>query len=294
MSKTFARWLVSVTCAIALLAACKHEEPAGSKSASEVAQPSALQPTAAEPGKPPAAADKLVVFAASSLKEAFTKIGDALKQQHKGLELTFNFAGTQELRMQIEQGAPADVFAPADRAAMDALVKSGKVHPGLTFARNELVLALAKDQLGTVQQFSDLPKVKRIVLGAPEVPVGQYTEQLLDNASKQLGAKFRTDVEAHVVSREPNVKQVLAKLALGEADAAIVYRSDVTSLRDKVVAVPVPAAWSVIAEYPVCDVVGAANPQQAQAFIALLQSPVGRNALLEAGFLPPATSAPAP
>jgi molybdate transport system substrate-binding protein len=129
----------------------------------------------------------------------------------------------------------------------------------------------------------DLPKATRIVLGAPEVPVGQYALELLDLADTHYGAGFRGRVEEHVVSLEPNVRQVLAKVELGEADAALVYRSDVIASRD-VLVIEIPAALAVPARYFVGVTTGAAEPQLAERFVEHLRSPAGRAVLGRHGF----------
>lgn len=169
---------------------------------------------------------------------------------------------------------------------MDALVLAGRVSAPVTFARSEPVIVVSREAAGTVQSLLDLPRAERIVLGGPEVPIGRYAARLLDRADARLGDDFRARVEAQVVSREPNVRQVLTKVRLGEADAAIVYRTDALTAPD-VVVVPVPPDLTVTAEYPVAVVVGAESPRLARAWIALLRSDAGRAALSRAGFLPP-------
>jgi molybdate transport system substrate-binding protein len=238
--------------------------------------------------------DKLVVFAAASLREAFTSIGNAFKKAHPGVELSFNFAGSQELRTQIEHGAPADVFASADRRHMEELRAQKRVASPVVFARNEPVVVVSKEQAPTLQAFGDLPSAKRIVVGGPEVPIGRYTLKILDNASKRLGSDFRARVEAHVVSRELNVRQVLAKVTLGEADAGIVYRTDAATAGDGVTIVTIPAELNVIAEYPIAVVEGAAHTELARAWLGLVVSPDGQRALGRAGFLVPTRVATTP
>lgn len=215
--------------------------------------------------------DKLVVFAAASLRDVFTALREDFKQ-----DVTFNFAGTQELRTQLEHGAAVDVFASADQQHMDALVKAGKVSAPIVFARNELVLVVPKDSGLTA--FEQLPGVQRIVVGAPEVPVGRYTEQMLERSG------LRARVEAKVVSRELNVRQVLTKVALGEAEAGIVYRTDVTGA---VKALPIPPELNVVAEYPIAVTTGAPHAALAKAWVELVLSDAGKRRLAEAGFLAP-------
>ncbi len=229
----------------------------------------------------------MTVFAAASLREAFTSLGTAFEAAHPEAHLVFSFAGSQTLRAQIEQGAPADVFASADERHMQALVAARRVQEPRAFATNELVVVVARARAGSLKTLAALPEAARIVLGAPEVPVGAYTARMLERATRTLGADFETRVEARVVSREPDVRQVLAKVALGEADAGVVYRTDALAAKDKVALVPIPSEDNVRATYPVAVTLGARAPELARAFVESLSSPAGQRALAERGFLPP-------
>jgi molybdate transport system substrate-binding protein len=230
--------------------------------------------------------DELVVFAATSLRDAFTSIGASWRSAHPGVALTFNFAGTQELRTQLEQGASADVFASADQRHMDELVKGGRVTAPVLLARNEPVIVVAKEAAQTIKALSDLPRASRLVIGAPEVPIGRYTLQVLDKAAGSLDASFRADVESKIVSRELNVRQVLNKVKLGEADAGFVYRSDALSAPELTV-IAIPIELNVIAEYPIAVLSDAKHPKLSQAWLALVRSQEGQRALERAGFLRP-------
>ncbi|HSU40988.1 MAG TPA: molybdate ABC transporter substrate-binding protein [Polyangiaceae bacterium] len=229
---------------------------------------------------------ELTVFAAASLREAFTALGQRFEALHAGTHVVLSFAGSQTLRSQIEHGAPADVFASADERHMSALAAEGHVTAPKLFAQNELVVAVSRAQAGTLREFRQLPAATRIVLGAPEVPIGEYTRQALERANADLGADFRARVEAHVVSREPDVRQVLAKIALGEADAGIVYRTDALAAKDKVALVPIPAAHNVLAKYPVAVAAHAPEADLGRAFVELLLSADGARILADNGFLP--------
>ncbi|XXT21741.1 molybdate ABC transporter substrate-binding protein [Sorangium sp. So ce429] len=229
--------------------------------------------------------DRLVVFAAASLRDVFTALGEDFERAHAGVEVTFNFAGTQELRTQLEQGAAADVFASADQRHMAELVKSGRAVSPAVFARNEPVIVVARESAGTIRGLADLPAAARIVIGAPEVPIGRYTLEILDRASGSLGADFRARVEARVVSRELNVRQVLAKVRLGEAQAGVVYRTDARAAQEGVSVVAIPPDINVIAEYPIAVVAGAAHPGLARAWVDLVLSEAGQGALQRVGFL---------
>jgi len=238
-------------------------------------------------------AEVVRVFAAASLTEPFREMA-ALHERHRaGDTVELSFAGSQVLRAQIEQGAPADVFASADTRHMDALARATRVSAPHVFARNEPVLVVSRESEGSIRSLADLARADRIVVGAPEVPIGRYTLQILDRAEATLGADFRARVEAHVVSRELDVRHVLAKVSLGEAQAGIVYRSDAVAARDHVHVVPIPPALSVVAEYPVAVVRGGAHPSLARAWIALLLSPEGQRVLRQAGFSPASGSASA-
>ncbi|WP_437929268.1 molybdate ABC transporter substrate-binding protein [Sorangium sp. So ce291] len=232
--------------------------------------------------------DRLVVFAAASLRDVFTAMGEDFERAHAGVEVTFNFAGTQELRIQLEQGAAVDVFASADQRHMNELVKSGRAAGPVVFARNEPVIVVAKESAGTIRGLADLPAAARIVIGTPEVPIGRYTLEILDRASRSMGADFRARVEARVVSRELNVRQVLAKVRLGEAQAGVVYRTDARAAQaaqEGVSVVAIPPDVNVIAEYPIAVVAGAAHPGLARAWVDLVLSEAGQGALQRAGFL---------
>ena len=227
---------------------------------------------------------QLVVFAAASLRDAFTAMADDFRKSHPGVEITFNFAGTQELRTQLEHGASVDVFAAADQKHMDALV-AGKLAAGpMVFTRNELVIVVAKEAAASIKSLADLPGAHRIVIGTPEVPIGRYTLQILDRAAASLGADFRTRVEAKVASRELNVKQVLGKVVLGEADAGVVYRSD-AHRKPELTVVAIPADVNVIAEYPIAVVTGAPHPGLARAWVDHVISAAGQKQLESAGFM---------
>ena len=230
--------------------------------------------------------EDLVVFEAASLKDAFAKLARRFESEHPGTKVIANAAGSQELRAQLEHGASADVFASADRKHMDALVTAGLVNPPSLFACTEPVVVVRAGLAATVTTFADLPRVERLVVGTPDVPIGSYTAQILRKAAAKYGADWATQVEGRVVSRELNVRQVLAKVVLGEADAGIVYRSDAVSASPgKVQVLSIPAALNVTAEYPLASLKAAPRPALARAWIALVTSPAGAAALREAGFV---------
>jgi len=231
--------------------------------------------------------EQLVVFAAASLREAFGSLAEEFEKSHAGVTLTFNFAGTQEIRTQLEQGAIADVFAAADTRHMSALRDAGMVEASTIFAQNEPVVVVAKEKGDSIPTFAELPSAQRIVIGAPEVPIGKYTLQILERASTAFGPDFRERVEARVSSRELNVRQVLAKVSLGEADAGIVYRSDLVAVRGQIGVLAIPPAINVVAEYPIAVVRSAPHKTLAREWIALTLSDRGAELLRVAGFRAP-------
>lgn len=247
------------------------------------------------PAENPARARRdVTVFAASSLREAFSELGRTLEASQPEAQVVFSFAGSQTLRAQLEQGAPADVFASADLRHMTPLVAAKIVREPRVFANNELVLVVASAQAGLVKDLASLPQAERIVLGAPEVPIGAYTNTMLEKARADLGADFRARVEAHVVSREPDVRQVLAKVTLGEADAGVVYRTDARAARGNAAVVAIPVAYNVVAEYPIAVTAHGPAPELARAFVELLTSPEGARVLKSKGFTPVGESAARP
>jgi molybdate transport system substrate-binding protein len=229
---------------------------------------------------------EVVVFEAASVKDAFAVIARRFEAENPGVTVVFDAAGSQELRAQLEHGARADVFASADRKHMDALAAERLVRAPAIFACNEPVVVVRAGLTSAIKTLADLPRAERIVVGAPDVPVGGYTRQILDKAAARLGADFRRRVEARIVSRELNVRQVLAKVVLGEADAGVVYRSDVLGVRDKVGIVAIPPELEVLAEYPIAALEEAPHADLARRFVALVLSPAGAGAMREAGFVP--------
>jgi molybdate transport system substrate-binding protein len=244
---------------------------------------------AAALGAASSAAPELTVFAAASLREAFGELGAAYERSHPGWRVRTSFAGSQELRMQLDHGASADVFASADERQMRAAVDAGRVERPRRFARN--ALAVVVPDRSTLRTFADLAHVQRIVLGAHEVPIGRYADEALARAEHRLGHAFQQEVLAHVVSRELDVGQVLAKVALGEADAAIVYRTDVRPGRG-MRAVALPADCDVVAAYWIALVVDAAAAPEARAYVEAVLAPEGQRMLAARGFLPAAEAAP--
>jgi molybdate transport system substrate-binding protein len=227
---------------------------------------------------------EVIVFAAASLEDAFSTLAASFRASHPGVEVKLSFAGSQKLVTQIEHGASFDVFASADTASADALVKAKHLGGVSTFAENELVIVVAPSAAAVVRDLADLPRAERLVVGTSELPIGRYTAEVLDRASGELGADFRSRVEARVASRELNVRQVLSKVVLGEAQAGIVYRSDALAAKGRVSVVQIPKPYNVIARYPIGVAERAPHPVLARAWVDLVRSSAGRAALSAAGF----------
>lgn len=182
---------------------------------------------------------------------------------------TFNFAGSQALRTQIEEGAPADVFASANKTQMDAVITASLITEGAqqNFLTNKLVVILPSNNPAAVDKLEDLanPGIK-LVLAAEEVPVGQYSRDAFDLMNGTFGADFKDKVLANVVSNEDNVKQVVTKVQLGEADAGIVYTSDAIAAPD-LKTIEIPDDLNIIAKYPIAPLVDSENAELATKFI---------------------------
>ena len=231
----------------------------------------------------------LTVYAAASLTDAFTEMGKAFETSHLGVSVSFNFGGSQNLRTQIEQGASADVFASANAKEMDTLVTGNFVNASAPriFLTNQLIVILPKENPASIASLGDLvqPGLK-IVLAAEEVPVGNYSRQSLDLMNGSFGADFKDKVLANVVSNEDNVKQVVAKVQLGEADAGVVYTSDAAAVPE-LKTLEIPADVNVIAEYPIAALAQSANTALANTFIAYVLSEEGQAILQKWGFASP-------
>jgi molybdate transport system substrate-binding protein len=227
---------------------------------------------------------ELVVFAASSLHEVFQSIALAFERQHPNLKVRFSFAGSQELRVQVEHGAKADVFASADWKHIRLLASQDLVVEPAVFARNQPVVVVPMNNPAKVTTFVDLQKVTHLVVGAPEVPIGAYTEAIFAAAENLHGKAFGEKVRANVRSRELNVRQVLTKIALGEGDAGIVYTTDALTMPDKVQTIEIPASINMVAEYPIAVLKAAPRAGLARAFVKLVLSKEGEKLLTAAGF----------
>lgn len=233
----------------------------------------------------------LHVFAAASLTDAFGEIGENFSAANPGTEVIFNFAGSNQLATQIGEGAPADLFASANTIQMTAVIDSGRIISGTqrTFARNRLVVITPSDNPAGMASLQDLatPGVK-LVFAAEEVPVGRYTQTFLDqaDADASLGPGYRDAVLANVVSYEANVRVVLTKVSLGEADAGVVYTSDVGAAAENVLQIAIPDELNTIASYPIAPLANSAHGALAQHFVEYVLASEGQQVLARYGFLP--------
>lgn len=233
----------------------------------------------------------LTVFAAASLTEAFTEIGERFEGDHPGVEVVMNFAGSQQLAQQLIQGAPAGVFASANQAQMDLVVESGRAaqEQVRVMVHNQLVVIYPPDNPGGIDELGNLaaPGVQ-LVFAAEQVPVGAYTLEFLARAAQSglFSPDYRDMVLANVVSYEENVKAVLSKVALGEADAGIVYTSDAAAADGQGVGqLAIPAELNVIGDYYLAPIAGSAHKDLAGEFIELVLSPTGQEILARFGFI---------
>ncbi len=220
----------------------------------------------------------LVVFAAASLTETFTALGKTFEASHPGVHVKFNFGGSSGLAQQIGQGAPADVFAAASPATMKQVTDQGAASNPTVFVRNRLEIAVPKGDPGKVKALKDLanPKLK-VVLCAPQVPCGAAA----GTALKAAGLTVKP------VSQEQDVKAALTKVQLNEADAALVYRTDVKAAAGKVEGIDFPEAAKAINDYPIAALAKAPQPTLAKDFVQLVLSQEGVFRLTKAGFEKP-------
>jgi molybdate transport system substrate-binding protein len=231
---------------------------------------------------------RLTVFAAASLTGAFQEIVRDYEISHPGVTVSLNFAGSQILRTQLEQGAIADVFASADHKNMDLLLGENLIDEKSCqdFATNQLVVIFPHSNPGNFHDVIDLAKPGiKLVLADESVPAGNYARQVLLKMSQgqQYGENFGDQVLANVVSNETDVKQVVTKVELGEADAGIVYTSDAVAAPD-LGTITIPDKYNVIARYPIAIPISANEPALAADFIAYVISTDGQATLAKWGF----------
>lgn len=221
----------------------------------------------------------VTVFAAASLKESFTALGKEFEEQHPGTKVTFSFGGSDSLAASITGGAPADVFASASPKTMKIVTDAGDASgTPATFVRNQLEIATLPGNPDGIASLKDLTESGlKVVLCDKEVPCGAAAQKALDAA----------ELELTPVSYEQDVKSALTKVELKEADAAVVYKTDVHAAGDKVEGVDFPESANAINDYPIVQLKDTQNTEAAKAFIALVQSSAGQQVLTGAGFLKP-------
>lgn len=218
----------------------------------------------------------LRVFAAASLAQSFEQLAEEFEADHSGVEVELSLGGSSDLVAQIREGAPADVFAAADTVTMDTLVEAGlEGQQPREFATNTLEIVTPPENPAAVGTFADLARDDlNLVVCAPEVPCGAAARRAAEVAGVALSP----------VSEEQSVADVLAKVASGEADAGLVYVTDVRSAGDAVLGITFPESGEVVNTYPITTVAGTAEPELADAFVDLVLSDAGRSVLREAGF----------
>ena len=243
--------------------------------------------TAAGTGESPQSAS-LTVFAAASLKNVFPQIAAAFQKTHGGAQFSFNFAGTDTLTAQIEQGAPADVFAGASTKYGDELAGKGLIQTPQSFATNRLVLIVPAANPAGISSLTDLtrPGVK-LVVGDATVPIGTYTRKVLGNLDTTYGAGYSAKVLENVVSNAQDVSSIVGSVELGEADAGIVYVTDALAAGSKVKSIGLPASAQAVATYPIAVVNASKHASLGEQFATFVLGPEAQALLKQAGFGPP-------
>jgi len=233
----------------------------------------------------------LTVFAASSLADAFGELAGTFEERHPGVEVRQSFESSSTLLTQIQQGAPADVFASAAREEMDAAVEVGLVagEPEV-FARNREVVMVPEDNPAGIQSMRDLARPgARLVLAEEGVPAADYALEILDKADAEYGGDFKDAVLSNVVSREADVRASVSRVALGDADATFGYASDYTpDIRDRVRVIQIPENLNVIATYPIATMKESGSPELAREWMELVLSEEGQRVLEKWRFEPAA------
>jgi molybdate transport system substrate-binding protein len=230
----------------------------------------------------------LTVLAAASLNAAFPRLAAAFQDGSQSITVRFSFAGTDTLAAQIEQGAPADVFAAASVAHAGRLWDRGLVRFPRLFATNGVVLVVPTANPAEITSPRDLTRPGvRLVIGSETVPIGEYTRTVLTQLDVLYGGGYSDAVLANVASNEESVEAVLTKVRLGEFDAGFVYVTDAHIAKADVRSIEIPDEAQVVAHYPVAIIEASTHPDEAERFVAFLLSPTGQRVLREAGFGPP-------
>ena len=258
---------VAAVASLALAAACGSD---GSTSAGSGSSPAA-------PGSG-AASGTVTVFAAASLTESFTSLGRQFEAAHPGTTVKFNFGASSSLAENINQGAPADVFASASPKNMQQVVDADGASDSKTFARNVMQIAVPPDNPAGVREVTDLARSNvKVALCQPQVPCGAVAQQVFENVN----------ITVKPVTQGADVKAVLTTVQLGEVDAGMVYRTDVRAAGTKVRGIEIPADQNASTSYPIAALTEAPNPAGAAAFVDYVLSPDGEKVLEQAGFTAP-------
>ena len=258
---------VAAVASLALAAACGSD---GSTSAGSSSSPAA-------PGSG-AASGTVTVFAAASLTESFTSLGRQFEAAHPGTTVKFNFGASSSLAENINQGAPADVFASASPKNMQQVVDADGASDSKTFARNVMQIAVPPDNPAGVREVTDLARSNvKVALCQPQVPCGAVAQQVFENVN----------ITVKPVTQGADVKAVLTTVQLGEVDAGMVYRTDVRAAGTKVKGIEIPADQNASTSYPIAALTEAPNPAGAAAFVDYVLSPDGEKVLEQAGFAAP-------
>jgi molybdate transport system substrate-binding protein len=234
---------------------------------------------------------KLIVLAAASLTKVFPQVGALFTEDHPGVTFSFSFAGTDQLAAQIQQGAPADVFAGASTKYGDQLASANLIDPYTVFCTNQLVLITPTSNPAGITSPQDLAtKPVKLVIGSEAVPVGTYTRTVLTNLDAVYGAGYSDKVLANVVSNEDSVTSIVTKIESGEADAGFVYITDSLAAGSQVYTITLPADAQAVAKYPIAAVKASKNATLAQQFADFVLTAPAQALLKTAGFGPPQSS----
>ncbi len=231
------------------------------------------------------------MLAASSLTDAFGELAETFEEENPGVTVRQSFESSSTLLTQIQQGAPADVFASASEEEMDTAVGDDLVEgEPEVFVRNREVVMVPKDNPANIQEFRDVAGGNvRLVLAQEDVPAADYALEILGNANQEYGQGFERDVLDNIVSREPDVRASVNRVVVGDADATFGYASDYTpDIRDRVEVVPIPPDLNIVATYPVAALSDAQEPELAREWVALVTSEEGQRVLDKWGFEPAA------
>jgi molybdate transport system substrate-binding protein len=249
-----------------------------SSSTGSSSSPSTSSPAAASASSSASVSGSITVFAAASLKEAFTTIGKQFEAAHPGVKVTFSFAASSALATQIINGAPADVFASASPKNMDQVVTAGDASNPVNFVKNVMEVAVPPSNPAHVASVDDLAKSSvKVALCQPQVPCGATAAKVFKNAK----------ITVKPVTLQLDVKSVLTQVELGNVDAGVVYVTDVHAAGTKVLGVPIPASLEASTEYPIAPISKSGDPAAAKAFVDYVLSPAGQSVLTAAKFEKP-------